>query len=42
MVAHLFYTLKKKEKITVGYRPTTLLVQLSIVFDKTVLITKLK
>ena len=42
MVAHLFYTLEKKEKITGGNRPTTLLLQLSDVFDKIMLVNKLK
>jgi len=42
MVAHLSYALEKKEKITVGNRPTTLLVQLPVVFGKIVLVSKLK
>jgi hypothetical protein len=42
MVAHLSYTVEKKEKITVGNSPTTLLLQLSVLFDKIIFVNKLK
>jgi hypothetical protein len=42
MDAHLSYALERKGEMTVGNMPTTLLRQLSVVFDKIGLANKLK